>query len=347
MVATVVAAAIDGHGGALVVRGEPGIGKSTLLEHARACGGEAAIVEASGVEVEGEVAFAGLTDVLRPVLGALDALTPVQAEAIETILGAARARPPDRLTIGGATLALLAAACGRAAAPRAGRRRAVARCRVAGRSRVRCPSRRLRCGCDPVRSARRRARDLHRRGHSRAPPHRPRTADALELLDGRVPSPQVADTLVDRTGGNPLALLELPAAVTPEQLAGHRAARRPAAGGAGGRGGVRAPRIPTRRGRAPCAGRDGSRRPGRRRPRRRGSCAARSRSRPSRQRRGRRPAQADAGTRCVSAPPGAISGLPRRGTVRTAAGSRSSRGRLHGRRRRSWGLAPGRGGCRA
>ena len=53
MVATVVAAAIDGHGGALVVRGEPGIGKSTLLEHARACADEAVIVEASGVEVEG------------------------------------------------------------------------------------------------------------------------------------------------------------------------------------------------------------------------------------------------------------------------------------------------------
>ncbi len=220
MVATVVAAAIDGHGGALVVRGEPGIGKSTLLEHARACGGEAAIVEASGVEVEGEVAFAGLTDVLRPVLGALDALTPVQAEAIETILGAARARPPDRLTIGGATLALLAAAAD--ARPLLVLVDDAQWLDAESQAALAFAARRV--GSDAVAilfAARDGERatfigegipELRLTGLARP--------DALELLDGRVPSPQVADTLVDRTGGNPLALLELPAAVTPEQLAG-------------------------------------------------------------------------------------------------------------------------------
>ena len=220
MIATVVASAIGGHGGALVVRGEPGIGKSTLLEHARACAGEAAIVEASGVEVEGQIAFAGLADVVRPVLGGLGALTRAQAEAIETILGAASVRAPDRLTIGGATLALLAAAAD--ARPLLVLVDDAQWLDAESQAALAFVARRL--GADPV-AIIFAARDgeqatfagdgipeLRLAGLARA--------DALELLRGHVPSAEVAEALVELTGGNPLALLELPAAVTPEQLAG-------------------------------------------------------------------------------------------------------------------------------
>ena len=63
--------ALPEHGGALVVVGEAGIGKSALLGVARACAvrNGFAVLETSGVQSEAHLAFAGLHQLLRPALG--------------------------------------------------------------------------------------------------------------------------------------------------------------------------------------------------------------------------------------------------------------------------------------
>ena len=63
VIAGLLADARDGRRGALVLRGEPGIGKTALLEHAAATAAEAGFrtVRASGVEYEAELPFAGLS----------------------------------------------------------------------------------------------------------------------------------------------------------------------------------------------------------------------------------------------------------------------------------------------
>src|SRR5262245_36481339 len=72
-------------GGVLLVRGEPGIGKSALLDHGRASGEEAGfvVVRASGVEAESHLAFAGLHQLVRPFLARAQQLPAPQRGALE------------------------------------------------------------------------------------------------------------------------------------------------------------------------------------------------------------------------------------------------------------------------
>ena len=96
---TLVARAREGASGVLVLRGEPGIGKTALLEHAAAAAGAATVLRVRGVESEVQVAFAGLHELLRPVLGELERLPGPQRAALEAALGlapAAAAEPPSR-----------------------------------------------------------------------------------------------------------------------------------------------------------------------------------------------------------------------------------------------------------
>jgi DNA-binding CsgD family transcriptional regulator len=99
-----------GAGGALVVRGEPGIGKSVLLGYAEQQAPPMMALSASGVEAESDLAFAGLHELLRPVLGYLGELPGTQAGALAGALGLAPSSQPDRLLISAAVLGLLAAA---------------------------------------------------------------------------------------------------------------------------------------------------------------------------------------------------------------------------------------------
>ena len=103
-----------GVGGSLVVRGEPGIGKSALLEYARPRAAPMAVLSAAGVEAESDLAFAGLHELLRPVLGHLGELPDIQAQALAGALGLAASAPADRLLISAAVLGLLAAAADQA-----------------------------------------------------------------------------------------------------------------------------------------------------------------------------------------------------------------------------------------
>ena len=98
-----------GASGVLVLRGEPGIGKSALLEHAAAAAGDATVLRVRGVESEVEVAFAGLSELLRPALGELGRLPAPQARALDAALGLAPAAAAEPQLVGAATLGLLAA----------------------------------------------------------------------------------------------------------------------------------------------------------------------------------------------------------------------------------------------
>jgi DNA-binding CsgD family transcriptional regulator len=103
--------AADG-GAAIVVIGDPGIGKSSLLraaaDHGRAAGHR--VLAATGVEAEAHLPFAGLHHLLRPVLNDLDRLPAMQAEALSTAFGLCEGPSPEPFMIALATLNLLAEA---------------------------------------------------------------------------------------------------------------------------------------------------------------------------------------------------------------------------------------------
>jgi DNA-binding CsgD family transcriptional regulator len=101
---------IEDRGGALVVRGEAGIGKSTLLAAARerALDRGVTVVSTAGALSEAQLAFAGLHQLLLPLLGRLDLLPDPQRQALETAFRIAEGDAPDLFLIGLATLGLVA-----------------------------------------------------------------------------------------------------------------------------------------------------------------------------------------------------------------------------------------------
>jgi energy-coupling factor transporter ATP-binding protein EcfA2 len=107
---TVLGAAAQGEGGVLVLRGEPGIGKSALLDHLTgAVAAEFQIIRASGSEFETELPFAALHQLCLPVLAHLDGLTPPYRTALQVAFGLAEGTP-DPFGVGLGALELLAAA---------------------------------------------------------------------------------------------------------------------------------------------------------------------------------------------------------------------------------------------
>ncbi|MDD9347301.1 LuxR family transcriptional regulator [Mumia sp.] len=117
-IGALVARARGGASGAVVVVGEAGIGKSTLLLQAReAAGSDVQVLATAGAEPERDLPFAGLAQLLRPLLGHLDALPAVQADALAQALalrpggtGEAPARAGERFVISAATLGLISRA---------------------------------------------------------------------------------------------------------------------------------------------------------------------------------------------------------------------------------------------
>ncbi|MEW9532064.1 AAA family ATPase [Microbispora sp. NPDC049125] len=98
----------EGRSGCLLVRGDPGIGKTALLDHAAAtAAGDLPVLRATGIESEAELPFAGLHLLLRPVLDRLDALPEPQSRALRAAFGLAPAEAGDRLLVGLAVLSLL------------------------------------------------------------------------------------------------------------------------------------------------------------------------------------------------------------------------------------------------
>jgi DNA-binding CsgD family transcriptional regulator len=99
-----------GRSGTLVVRGEPGIGKTSLLAYAAGAAADMAVVQTHGVESEAELVYSGLLDVCRPLLAHLPELPGRLAGAVRVAFGLEDGDLPDRFAIGAATLGLLAEA---------------------------------------------------------------------------------------------------------------------------------------------------------------------------------------------------------------------------------------------
>src|SRR5882724_2519858 len=97
-----------GESRALVIRGDPGVGKTALLEcvveHATGC----RVARAAGVQAEMELAFAGLHQLCAPMLDRLDRLPGPQRDALGAAFGLSAGRAPDRFLVGLAVLSLLA-----------------------------------------------------------------------------------------------------------------------------------------------------------------------------------------------------------------------------------------------
>ncbi len=102
-------AARAGRGGVLVLRGEAGIGKSALLDHARRAASGFRVVRSSGSEFETELPFASLHQLCVPVLEHLDEVPDRHREALHVAFGSATGTP-DLFRIGLAVLELLASA---------------------------------------------------------------------------------------------------------------------------------------------------------------------------------------------------------------------------------------------
>src|SRR3712207_3202112 len=101
----------SGRSGALVITGEPGIGKTALLDEAeRRAGDGLSVLRASGYESERELPFAGLHTLLSPVLDLRDRIPAVQSRALATALAIEPPAPQDPFPVPAAVLSILGVA---------------------------------------------------------------------------------------------------------------------------------------------------------------------------------------------------------------------------------------------
>ena len=96
-----------GNSRTLVVHGEPGIGKTALLEYLARRVPDGQVLRSAGVQSEQELAFGALHHVCQPMLGRLEALPAPQREALQITFGVRQGPPPERFLVGLAILGLL------------------------------------------------------------------------------------------------------------------------------------------------------------------------------------------------------------------------------------------------
>ena len=213
-------AATSGHGGVLVVRGEPGVGKTALLEYAIDAGREFRMARTLGVESEMELPYAAAQQLCIPLLDHSEHLPEPQRDALGVAFGLRAGPTPNPFLVGLAILGLLSEAAeerpllcvvddaqwlDRASAQVLAfvARRLLAE-KIALVFATREPGETL-AGLTEL--------HVERLGYR----------DARALLESVLPSrldERVLDRIVAETRGNPLALLELPRELTPAQLAG-------------------------------------------------------------------------------------------------------------------------------
>src|SRR5204862_6491049 len=104
-----LAEAKQGRSGVLALVGEPGIGKTALLDYAAARAAGMRVIRARGVESEAEVPFAGLAELLGPAIRHRDSIPSRQAEALSGALALGPPAASERFAVGAATLSLLSA----------------------------------------------------------------------------------------------------------------------------------------------------------------------------------------------------------------------------------------------
>jgi DNA-binding CsgD family transcriptional regulator len=217
-----LAGALSGESGSLIVRGEPGIGKTALLEYAAEGAVGMEQLTTAGVEAESDLAFAGLHGLLRPILDRLSELPEIQSEALAGALGLAPSSGSDRFLASAAVLGLLADAA----------EERPLLCLVEDAHWLDTPSadalvfaaRRLRAERVAIVFAAREgeARTFEGRGLPELVLEGLEDDDALALLSDRSSeiASSVREQLLVEAAGNPLALLELPAGLSDEQRAG-------------------------------------------------------------------------------------------------------------------------------
>src|ERR1700680_3341713 len=99
-----------GEGGVLVVHGEPGVGKTALLEWTVEEGRQFRVVRAVGVEGEMELPFAALQQLCSPILDRSEHLPDPQHEALSVAFGLSAGQTPNPFLVGLAALGLLSEA---------------------------------------------------------------------------------------------------------------------------------------------------------------------------------------------------------------------------------------------
>ena len=107
--AELVGAVRAGQGRGLVLRGEPGVGKTALLEYMVGRAAGCHVVRTAGVQSEMELAFAGLHQVCLSFLDRLERLLAPQRDALATAFGLSAGEAPGRFLVGLAALSLLSA----------------------------------------------------------------------------------------------------------------------------------------------------------------------------------------------------------------------------------------------
>jgi DNA-binding CsgD family transcriptional regulator len=207
----------------LVLRGAPGIGKTALLEYAHAQATDMKVLRCVGIEAEHELPFAGIHQLVRPHLDLVDRLPGPQAAALGSAFGLSANGVEDRFLVSLGVLSLLAEAG----------EEAPILCCVDDAQWLDDPSaeallfvaRRLEAERIAMLIAVREG-EVRRFDAPGVPELELGTLgeqDAEALLTGRLEdraSPEVVATLLRNAAGNPLALLELPAALSPDQLHG-------------------------------------------------------------------------------------------------------------------------------
>jgi DNA-binding CsgD family transcriptional regulator/tetratricopeptide (TPR) repeat protein len=213
-------AARGGDGAALVVHGEPGVGKTALLDWTVEEGQQLRVLQTVGVEGEMELPFAALQQLCSPILDQAEGLPDPQRVALSVAFGLSDGQAPNPFLVGLAALGLLSEVsqkrpllCVVDDAQWLDRESARALAFVARRL--------LAEKIAFVFAARELGDALAGLPELRVEPLGPR--DARTLLESVLPAPldeRVLDRIVVETRGNPLALLELPRGLTPTELAG-------------------------------------------------------------------------------------------------------------------------------
>src|SRR4051812_27742464 len=106
---TALQTARGGASATVALVGEPGIGKTALLDHAAEAAADMQVVRVRGIESEAQIPFASLLELLRPMLGLLGRIPQPQAVALEGALALRPGAGQERFAVGAATLSLLAA----------------------------------------------------------------------------------------------------------------------------------------------------------------------------------------------------------------------------------------------